>query len=106
VFLKQHDFRLKTVTLDDYEPYLVNIEFVRFFVLNASKLETMRLNYRFHQDFTEEFYEKQQKDLLWHKKASERARLILSAACKHRFFYLKLTRVEYLDLTDPFSCDC
>ena len=97
---------MKIVTLDDYEPFLVNIEFVRFFVLSASKLETMRLNYRYHQDLTKEFYEKHQKDLLWHKKASERARLILSGACKHRFFYLKLTRVEYLDLTDPFRCDC
>ena len=86
-------------------PALVNIEFVRFFVLSASKLETMRVNYHFDQDFMEEFDENHQKDLLWHKKASECARLVLLGACKHWFFSLKLTRVEYLDLTDPFSYD-
>ena len=106
MFLKHHDIRLKTVTLEDYEHYRVNIEFVTFFVLNVRVLETIRLKFRFHKDFTEEFYKQQHKVLLWDKKASKHARLILSASCHHACLDLKHRRVEYLDLTDPFSSGC
>ena len=44
VFLKQHDIRLKTVTLKKYVHYNKNIEFATFFVRNA-ELETMRLKF-------------------------------------------------------------
>ena len=45
VFLKQHDIRLKIVTLEKYVHCNKNIEFVTFFILNAKELETTRLNF-------------------------------------------------------------
>ena len=68
VFLKEHIIHLKTVSLEDYEKYGKNTEFVRFFILNATKLETMRIKFRFPSDFTHEFYEQQQKLFLWANK--------------------------------------
>ena len=59
-FLKEHIIHLKTVMLEDYEKSGKNTEFVRFFILNATELETMRIKFRFHSDFTQEFYEHQQ----------------------------------------------
>ncbi|XP_073362901.1 uncharacterized protein [Aegilops tauschii subsp. strangulata] len=56
-FLKEHVIHLKTVTLEDYEKSGKNTEFVRFFILNATKLESMRIKFRFPSDFMQEFYE-------------------------------------------------
>ena len=57
--LKEHIIHLKTVMLEDYEKSGKNTEFVRFFILNAMELETMRIKFRFPSDFTQEFYEQQ-----------------------------------------------
>ncbi|XP_020179735.1 F-box/FBD/LRR-repeat protein At1g13570-like [Aegilops tauschii subsp. strangulata] len=46
-FLKEHIIHLKTVTLEDYEKSRKNTEFVRFFILNAMELETIRIKFRF-----------------------------------------------------------
>jgi len=67
--------RLKTVMLEDYEKSGKNTEFVRFFILNAMELETMRIKFRFPSNFTQEFYEQQQKLFLWENKASKHAHL-------------------------------
>ena len=45
MFLKQHDIRLKTVTLEKYVHCNKNIEFATFFILNAKELETMRVKF-------------------------------------------------------------
>ena len=105
-FLKEHIIHLKTVTLEDYEKSGKNTEFVRFFILNATELETMRIKFRFPSDFTQEFYEQQQKLFLWENKASKHAHLKLSACCNHLCLDLKHRRVECLDLSDPFTCAC
>ena len=55
VFLKQHDIRLKTVTLQKYVHRKKNIEFATFFILNAKELETMRLKFHSPPDITEGF---------------------------------------------------
>nr|XP_040256681.1 F-box/FBD/LRR-repeat protein At1g16930-like [Aegilops tauschii subsp. strangulata] len=78
-FLKEHIIYLKTVMLEDYEKSGKNTEFARFFILNATELETMRIKFRFPSDFTQEFYEEQQKLFLWENKAPKHAHLKLSA---------------------------
>ncbi|XP_073353948.1 F-box/FBD/LRR-repeat protein At1g13570-like [Aegilops tauschii subsp. strangulata] len=105
-FLKEHIIHLKTVTLEDYEKSGKNTEFVRFFILNATELETMRIKFLFPSDFTQEFYEQQQKLFLWENKVSKRAHLKLSACCNHLSLDLKHRRVECMDLSDPFTCAC
>ena len=55
------------------------------------------------QEFTEVFYEEQQRVLKWHKKASKHARLRLSPSCTHVHQDLRDRSVEYLDLMDPFQ---
>ena len=62
VFLKDHDIRLKTIMLEDYEVEVTqtNTEFVTFFILNVRMLKTIRLKFRFHKDFIDEFYKQQQ----------------------------------------------
>ena len=105
-FLKEHIIHLKTVTLEDYEKSGKNTEFVRFFILKATELETMRIKFRFPSDFTQEFYEQQQKLFLWENKASKQAHLKLSACCNHLCLDLKHRRVECLDLLDLFTCAC
>ena len=104
--LKEHIIHLKTVILEDYEKSRKNTEFVRFFILNATELETMRIKFRFPSDFVQEFYEQQQKLFLWENKVSERAHLKLSACCNHLCLDLKHGRVECQDLSDPFTCAC
>ena len=105
-FLKEHIIHLKTVTLADYEKNRKNTEFVRFFILNAMELDTMRIKFRFPSDFVQEFYEQQQKLFLWENKASKHAHLKLSACWNHLCLDLKHRRLECLDLSDPFTCAC
>ena len=106
MFLKYHDIRLKTITLEDYEHLRINIEFVQFFILNARVLETIRLKFRFPKDFTDEFYKQQERVLQMEKKASKCARLKLTTCCDHMRLDLINTHIEYLDLTDQFTCEC
>ena len=111
VFLKQHDIRLKTVTLEKYVHCKKNIEFATFFILNAKELDTMRLKFLSPPDnITEGFYEHQEEVLQWGNKASRRARLILSGYCRHMNLDLKVhiwtNQCPIMDLPDPLTCGC
>ena len=106
-FLKDHDVCLKTVSLEDYVRSGSYAEFVMFFVLSAKDLETMTIKFTSPPaEFTGVFYEKQQRVLEWHRRASKRARLRLSSSCSHARPHLRKRSVEYLDLTVPFRCGC
>ena len=106
-FLKHHDVFLKTVSLEDYVRSGSYAEFAMFFVLSAKDLETMTIKFTSPPaEFTGVFYEKQQRVLEWHRRASKRARLRLSSSCSHARPHLRKRSVEYLDLTVPFRCGC
>ena len=78
-FLKHHDVCLKTVSLEDYVRSGSYAEFAMFFVLSPKDLETMTIKFTSPPaEFTTVFYEKQQKVLEWHRRASKHARLRLS----------------------------
>ena len=106
-FLKHHDVCLKTVSLEDYVRSGSYAEFAMFFVLSAKDLETMTIKFTSPPaEFTGVFYEKQQRVLEWHRRASKRARLRLSSSCSHARPHLRTRSIEYLDLTVPFRCGC
>ena len=106
-FLKDHDVCLKTVSLEDYVRSGSYAEFAMFFVLSVKDLETMTIKFTSPPaEFMGVFYEKQQRVLEWHRRASKRARLRLSSSCSHARPHLRKRSVEYLDLTIPFTCGC
>ena len=106
-FLKHHDICLKTVTLEDYIPCWGNEGFAKFFVLCAKDLESIDIKFVYPPaEFTEVFYEEQQRVLKWHNKASKHGRLRLLPSCTHVRQYLQNRSVEYLDLMDSFRCSC
>ena len=78
-----------------------------FFVLRAKDLESIDIKFVYPPaEFTEVFYEEQQRVLNWHNKACKHGRLRLLPSCFHVRQYLQNRSVEYLDLTDPFRCSC
>ena len=106
MFLKSHGIYLKTITLEEYEDTRANIDFMIFFIQNASILQTIKLKFRLHKDFTVKFYKQQEKMLQMHKRASKCARLELTTSCEHMHLDLANTRVECLELSNPFICEC
>ena len=106
-FLKYHEICLKTVSLEDYVRSESYADFSMCFVLGAKDLETMTIKFSSPPaGFTGVFYEKQQRVLEWHRRASKRARLRLSSSCSHARPHLRTRSIEYLDLTVPFRCGC
>ncbi|KAE8815557.1 hypothetical protein D1007_07024 [Hordeum vulgare] len=70
VFSKSHGIYLKTITLAEYEDTMPNVEFLRFFIQNGSILQTIKLKFLLHKDFTVKFYKQQVMVLQMHKSAS------------------------------------
>ena len=110
VFLKGHDICLKTLTLENYEVTKNNTEFVKFFVLNAKMLQSIRLKFhpsRSRKVCMPEFYRKQEIKFEMDKRASNCATLTIGRTCKHLDFDLENMHLDSLSfLSEPFDCRC
>jgi hypothetical protein len=101
-FIRRFDIRVKTIALECYEGYKSEVDFAKFFVLNAKALEWM--TFHIHPDLNrEEFFSEQTRKLQLEKKASK--------AAQFQFRFTRCVRnvetihdVRHLDLTDPFTC--
>ncbi|XP_047047646.1 FBD-associated F-box protein At5g22730-like [Lolium rigidum] len=101
-FIRRFDIRVKTIALECYEGHKSEVDFAKFFVLNAKALELM--TFHIHPDLNrEEFFSKQTRELQLEKKASK--------AAQFEFRFTRCVRnvetihhVHDLDLTDPFTC--
>jgi hypothetical protein len=97
---------LKTITLNDYIPTQANTQFVSFFLLNARELLSIRLRFLSSEVITDGFVEQQKMVLQVDKRASEHARLLFTRSCGHIPIDFHTHDVHFMDLTDPFDCDC
>ena len=102
-FLRSHEIRLKTIVMGYYQGIRAQVNFATFFVLNATMLESIRLEV-LPDKYNEEFFAEQHRMLQMEKRASRGARLCFTAVCKHTVE--RILDVSDLDLTDPFACEC
>ena len=105
-FLTSHDIRLKTITRERYVANHANTSFVTFFLLNASLLFSMRLNFISSMVLMEEYVEEQKNEFQVDKRASKRVGLLFTTSCGHNLVNFTTQDVNSMDLTDPFDCDC
>ena len=106
-FLRPHNIRLKTVTLERYSSNSANTSFVRFFMLNARALFSVRIKFFNKKLLTTASVEEHKKKFQVDLRASDRARLIFTTTCHHHGLVDLLYRdLDFMDQTDPFDCDC
>ena len=106
-FLRSHDIRLKTVTLEGYASNSTNTSFVTFFMLNARALLSVRIKFFNKKFLTELYVEQHKKKFQVDLRASDRARLIFTTNCRHHGpVELLYWDLDFMDRTDPFDCDC
>ena len=55
---------------------------------------------------TDGYVEEQKKEFQVGKRASERVGLLFTTYCGHNPVNFTTQDVHYMDLTDPFDCDC
>ena len=108
VFLKGHDICLKTLTLDHYEDTKNNTEFVKFFVLNAEMLQSIRLRvFPYRKVCKAEFYTKLEIKFEMDKRASKCAELEIGRICEHNLFDLSNMQLDdCLSFREAFDCNC
>ena len=107
VFLKGHDICLKTLTLENYEVTKNNTEFVKFFVLNAKMLQSIRLKFiPSRKVCVPEFYRKQEIKFEMDKRAYKCATLTIGRVCEHLNFDISNMHLDCLSLREPFDCKC
>ena len=97
------DIRLRTVVLETYLGSWSQVNFAKFFVLNARILESLKLAVEYH-NHNDEFFDRQYRMLQMQNRASRGARLCFTIACRHDVS--DIMHVRDLDLTDPFTCGC
>ena len=101
-FVKCSDIRLKTLVLENYRGIRWQVNFVTFFVLNASVLEVMRLEVA-SKDYNEAFLAQERKELQLEKAASRGALFEFTThTCRHCASHVK--HVRDLDITNPYEC--
>jgi hypothetical protein len=94
--------RLKTIALTNYLGTMSQVNFVRFFVLNADLLESVTLGINARNN-NEEFLAEQCVKLQIEIRVSRDARFHFTTETPVRSFDM-VTDVRDLDLTDPFTC--
>lgn len=87
--------------LEPYSGTSPEKNFISFFVLNAKKLEFIKLGVEIG-DYNEAFFAHAHKVLEMEKRASRGARLDFAEICLHD--QLHIDRVHDLSLADPFEC--
>uniref|UniRef100_A0ACD5U0Z9 Uncharacterized protein n=1 Tax=Avena sativa TaxID=4498 RepID=A0ACD5U0Z9_AVESA len=97
------DIRLRTIVLRCYVKTISQVNFGRFFVLNARMLESMRLEVE-SRNYNEDFFAEQHEMLQMEKRASRGAQLCFTTGCHHDVS--GIMHVDDLDSTDPFACGC
>ena len=105
-FLRSHDIRLKTVTLQGYVSSNANTSFVTFFILNARALLSVRIKFFDKKLLTTASVEQHKKKFQVDLRASDRARLLFTTACHHGPVEFPSRGLDFMDQTDPFDCDC
>ena len=104
-FLRSHDIRLKTVTLEGYASNNANTSIVTFFMLNARALLSMRIKFFDKKFLTAAGVEQHKKKFHVDLRASDRARLLFTIACHHGPVEFLAVDLDFMDQTDPFDCD-
>ena len=89
-----------------YASNQANRSFVTFFPLNARLLLSMRLDFYRERFLTDGHVEQQKKRFQVDKWASKRARLLFTTSCSHPEIIVFTQDIDFMDLTDPFDCDC
>ena len=92
--------------MEGYASNQGNRSFVTFFLLNATLLLSMRLNFYRRGFLMDGDVEQQKKNFQVDKWASKRARLLFTTSCSHRAINFYAQDVDFMDRTDPFVCDC
>src|SRR3990170_2208204 len=106
-FLRSHDIRLKTVTLERYSSNSANTSFVTFFMLNARALLSVRIKFFNKKLLTAVSVEQHKKKFQVDLRASDRVRLLFTIACGHHgAVELLYWDLDFMDQTDPFDCNC
>ncbi|KAF2922288.1 uncharacterized protein [Oryza sativa Japonica Group] len=102
--IKSLNICLKTIVLDDYRGSKPQVQFARFFIWNAAKLENMIFMSGPNNDNTYVIAE-QPKLLEFEKRASKTAHFhFRSKKCYYDWVHIK--DVHDLSLSDPFECTC
>ena len=98
---------MKIVTLEGYASNNANTSFVTFFMLNARALLSVRIKF-FNKKFLTAAGVEQHKDKFHvDLRASDRAQLVCTTTCRHHApVDLLYQDLDFMDLTDPFDCDC
>ena len=91
--------------MERYASNEANRSFVTFFLLNASLLLSMRLNFYRKRFLMDGHVEQQKKKFQVDKWASKCARLLFTTSCSHPEIIVFAQDVDFMDQTDPFVCD-
>ena len=83
-----------------------NTSFVTFFMLNARALLSARIKFFNKKLLTAASIEEHKKKFQVDLRASDRARLLFTIACHHVPVEFLAEDLDFMDLTDPFDCDC
>ena len=106
-FLRSHDIRLKKVTLERYSSNSANTSFVRFFMLNARALLSVRIKFFNKKLLTAASVEEHKKKFQVDLRASDCVRLLFTTASGHQGeVELLYWDLDFMDQTDPFDCNC
>ena len=106
-FLRSHDIRLKTVTVEGYASNNANTSFLTFFMLNARALLSVRIMFFDKKFLTVASVEQHKKKFQVDLRASDCALLLFTTTNGHHGLVEFLARgLDFMDHTDPFDCDC
>uniref|UniRef100_A0ACD5YJJ9 Uncharacterized protein n=1 Tax=Avena sativa TaxID=4498 RepID=A0ACD5YJJ9_AVESA len=100
--IRCHDIRLKKIVFEWYWGIRSQINFVTFFVLNASALESMTLRIQ-DRDYNEKFLAEHRRKLQLENRASRGARFqFITNMCVRNIREIK--DIHDFNLPDPFAC--